>query len=856
MTRVRSIPTIAGNLYGRAVAAMLVLGGMVILAAAPPAVAQELLRSEDLTIESKADCRRLADRLAGKEDGGQWIIGSGIELFGQPASRTPIDTLNGAFTHVTCYKDVKIADQSRVFVADDARELCGWIDRNDLLDEHRQEDLKLFKQEGTAVCETPRPMPFDQFCRELKRISSSNKETCDGVPPGLWAKGVLIGSTNKNLIKQYPFLTAPKGGIERSSRAFFSVFVIHDVKSGDGSDTMALVGDGEGDMFGWINLNALELWPTRMGLFYDKEGRGRMFQSRGKLVQNWRTGEPEARIKPGLGSDELKDYIDGGLQLLSYPIIRTVDPKSDPLANPEDVGYHEVIFLGQTGEGSASDLMAQAELARRVESVGKFNVMFVVDTTESMRDYLPLVREGIAQFIRDYGRLRLDESTRLPAMRIAVYAYSDFLDRDKTGLNDPISTRQLMPPTAIGPGYDLTAALAGITNHQGLDDVAGLREEAALEAVYQLGRRFASDGAWFNDGPRVIIHIADHGSRSKVVVDDILKGLRDVKVHYFPVAVVTDDKNETARRMARLAFFRQAKEMLAPIVEGPVTDDDVRTIDLLDYRSSTPQIVRKRLDDMLDAAIEATSSVRSEIVGKDLVTNSRRARDRVSSRITLDEKILAERGLGNISDQVIVQADTGFAPLAIKESGRQIPLDWTYTVSLSSGQARFLRQNFESMCEMVGKPEQHLAFRNLIVKLAEAFSGDVAENDDKVRAILADLKELPGADQSFLSQSPRILLERADSTDPDVIEDLRKDVCWVSYHLGNMKAEIYARADQVEWTTRGFSLKPGNEVIKRLYTYKPVVGAETVYLPSFFFVAPSVVKAQAPAGPRCQFFCD
>ena len=818
--------------------------------------AQGLIDTDRLQITDLADCTALTPQLRGRDSGGQWLIGSNIELYGLPNSRRPITRLNRSFERVSCYGQVGEDDNARIFVATPGG-LCGWVTRHSLLPLHRNTDLTPFERQAEAICDTPRAMTFEEFCANLPSLTTSAEAACRGVPQGLRAKGVLMGATDDAIRKPYPFLTAPTGGTERAARLFFSVLEIHDVAPGLDGSVMVLTGDGEGEMFGWIDLEALALWPTRLGLFYDEAGRGAMFQRLRDLIRNWREGRPEPDILAGLPPAQLVDYIHGGLQLLSYPIIRTVDPARDPLASdPGDTAYHEVIFLGQTGSGSASQLMAQSAFARQVEALQQVNVMIVVDTTESMRPYLPLIRDGIAGFIRDYGQRSLDAANRIPDLRLSVTAYSDFRDPTRLGPDDPIRTEVLMPPSRIGLGYDVSAALSAISRHPGLDDPVGLRDEAALEAVAQAATGFATDPAWFAEGPRIILHIADHGSRPSLSTRAMLDRLAVLDTYYVPIAILTDDQGDPSATEARERFMMQATDMLAPLVQGTAGPSDVARIDFQDAQSRTPQVVHDQLDLVLAEVVQAVTNLRGQILGDELAQSSARAQDLAASRVILDERLLADRGLDPGSATAIVQAATGFAPLRLRADGLSQPIDWTYTVSLEPGQARFLRQNFETMCALVGSPEQRGAFRRLIVQLAEAFSGDSAETNADVRAILSDLRGLPGADQSFLAQSPDILLSRADSTDPAVIDELRRDICWISYHLGNMDARIYARPDQLQWTGREFALKPDQEVIRRLYRYKPVVGAETVYLPSFFFILPSLIEDQRPAEQGCDFFCN
>lgn len=825
-----------------------------LLVLASPALAQTTLDPASLQIKTPAECSSFSAKLEGFENGGQWIIGTGVPIYGLANSRTPMQTLSDSFAKVSCYSQVDFNNEQRVFVGVPGGSLCGWIARSDLLGVNEPAARSVLdERRATAVCEVPRAMSFDTFCEELARMGAKTTAACQGVPPGLRAKGVLIGSTATDQAARFPFMTAPSGGTQRASRSFFSVLEIHNVTEGDGGKIMVLVGDGEGELFGWIDLAAIELWPTRLGLFYDSLGLGKMFQRQGDLISNWRTGTPEPDITSGLDTVKLGSYVHGALPLLSYPIIRTVDTSVDPLADPGDTSYHEVIFLGQTGEGSASQLIDDGILSGKVEALQRINLMLVVDTTESMRDYLPLIQEGITRFIRDYGQQSIDASNRLPDLRIAVYAYSDFVDLNALGPNDKISIAELMPPSRVGPGFDVTAALSRISAHRGLDDSVGKKEEAGFEAVGQLGAVFSKSGAWFDDGPRVIIHIADHGSRPDINLAGVAAQLKANRTYYFPLPVVTKDDG-SASTTARQTFARQAAEMFRPLFPE-ATADSITKIDLLNYKETTPEAVRAQIDLVMSEVLQAVNSFRAGIVGDDLMDSSQQVQDLAASRIRLDEVLVESIGIDDVKKGVVVQVSTAFAPFAVRSGGVDQTVPWTYTIALEPVQARFLRQNFEKMCETVGRPEQNAAFRALIVKVAEAFSGDTVTQDDQVRAILSDMRDLPGAKASFLSQQPNMLLQRADSTDPAIVDELRRDVCWISYHLGNMDAKVYARPDQIAWTGREFALNVGEEVIKREYLFKPIIGAETVYLPSFFFVLPSVIAARE-AKDECGFLCN
>ena len=165
-----------------------------------------------------------------------------------------------------------------------------------------------------------------------------------------------------------------------------------------------------------------------------------------------------------------------------------------------------------------------------------------------------------------------------------------------------------------------------------------------------------------------------------------------------------------------------------------------------------------------------------------------------------------------------------------------------------------LREKLTAMCRAVGRPDQGARFRDIVVELARAFSGDQIKTNEEVRAILSDISDVPGAKRSLLAQSPQVLLQRANSSDPGVVDQLRKDVCWMAYHLENVGAGLYAQSGKLVWGGTSFTLAAGQEVTQRTYAYTPIVGAPIVYLPSEFFVLPENQNDEQPT--TCEFFCN
>ncbi len=823
-----------------------------------PAVAEPKVPLQELEVTTPAGCRALGAKLIDRGDGAQWLVGDGIELSARLNAPTAMTVLNKAMTHVTCYNKASFAGREKVFVLSDDNSVCGWVNRSALLSENALSKSPMDNRSNLATCENPRAMFFQNYCARFNQVGQNKvDDECKGVPQQLRTKGVLIGSTVEGFGTRYPMLSAPIEGRELGGKSFFSVLEVHDVQKGARGEAMLLVGDGAGELFGWIDRRALQLWPTRLSLYYDDARIGRMFTLESSMKENNRSGSAQPDVDFNGSADELKSFLHGDLPLVAYPIVRTVDPARDPLQPPGQPAWHEVIFIGKTGDGETSKLLNQVIFSNTLQQIQKINVVLAVDTTESMTEYLPFIRQGIATFIRRYNSNSLDQSKRLPAMRLSVIAYSDFLDKSRMKLGDPVKTEVLMEPNTLGPEYDLNDALSKIEAHKGLPDVVGEYEEAGLEAIVQILRMFDTSRAWFRDGPRIVIHVGDHGSRPSLRLEEVARELTRYKAHYIPIAVITDDKGEKARSDARERFEKQGMQLLAPLVEidGKTRADtnDVAKIELADRNRATVDAVVKALDLVVFKVTETINRQRANYVPSrapastgepaDAKRASTAALDRASSRIRLDEALLRQYGLPEATLKAMVQSDKAFAPLRLRADGTVRPVNWNYFVAFEPKQVEVLQPVLNELCSLSGRADQRPRFRALIVKMAEIFSGDQVTKHEEMTAILSDLATLPGVRGSFLSIHSQQLLQQIESEDQAIQKQLRQDVCWLTYHLNNVVTNQYAQPEKLAWDPgiAKYMLRPGQSATGRNYRYVPLVGAATVFLPSWMFVVPSQV---------------
>lgn len=836
--------------------------GIALAAAVGPAQAQPTrpATSNELLIAGPADCANVGKVLRARTVlGSQWLIGENVPLYKRPDPRFLSSTVPVAFEKVQCYGQSSDRDQNNrssfVFVANKDFTVCGWAQRARLLAENARAYNVLNDETSSLACPAPQAMEFATLCDRMKAIhgqleSEVYQRNCGQAPKGLRAKAVLTGATqgSANEVK-YPFFRragGQSGEDRRDSKPFFSLLEIFGAERGpEPADTRLLVGDGDGNMFGWISIEALRLWPTRLALYFDHEARGVVFSKRGDMIQNWRTGRPDPNVTAG-STDKVQQHIDGRLPLLSYPIVNTIQ-------QPEiqgDPAYNEVVFLGSADANAGEQLTRQANISNSISDVQKLNILFAIDTTESMTPYLAKITEGIANFIQDYQKTVATNQQQLPSARIGVIAYSDFASTAQISQNGKIVTAELLPPTAIDRSFQ-KEELDPIARHPGLADSAGGFAEAGFELIGQLVSSFANSSGWLEDGPRVIIHIADHGSRPDANIDRINGLLAANNILYYPIVVETDDQGNPSRAEARATLERQAVRLF----QSSRPDISAKTLPRIDFRTAeqvTSVEVQKSLLVAIAEVQQALSETRRDLVGDTLADTAAQAISSASAEIKFDERLRRQYGLDQIGERSIAVADTGYAPLQLKTANGTEAIAWTYTVAFDDAQVHLFQQKFRDLCALIGRPEKGQQFLRTVVDLASAFSGENVANQEDMRAVLGELSVLPGTAGSFLAEKPALLIAKARSKDTAVVSELKQDLCWTSFFLDLVVSGYYLKRNDVVWNGASFGVKSDSQLRKRNYRYQSIVGSAVYYLPSWFFAKPPT-REQNPQ--ECGFFC-
>jgi hypothetical protein len=276
----------------------------------------------------------------------------------------------------------------------------------------------------------------------------------------------------------------------------------------------------------------------------------------------------------------------------------------------------------------------------------------------------------------------------------------------------------------------------------------------------------------------------------------------------------------------------------------------------IDFRTAenvTSTEVEKSLSVAVTEVQQALSDTRRDLVGDTIADSAAQAIASAPAEIKFDERLRRQYGLDNIGQRSIAVADTGYAPLGLRNRVTDAveKIDWTYTVAFNDSQVRLFQEKFKDLCALVGSPEKGKQFLQTVVDLAEAFSGEKVENAEDMRAVLGEIAILPGTEGSFLAQKPSILIGKSRSTDRAIISELKQELCWTSFFLDLVVSGYYLKRDDVTWTGSTFGIKSSGELRKRNYRYQAIVGPAVYYLPAWFFAKPANIQTKE----QCGFFC-
>jgi hypothetical protein len=256
---------------------------------------------------------------------------------------------------------------------------------------------------------------------------------------------------------------------------------------------------------GWMLGKDVEVWPSALALYYKPDREGLKIHA---TEPSARVGTPYAdhgadpRIlalePPGRFAEPRNNNI------MRFPVIRGAAIRSPPRPGepPATPHVYEVVFSGMACLSNGDDCIPEPQIKEEIQKIGglsekvsKIDVLFVVDTTESMSPYLRSVVAAIKKQVDDLA------TTGDASLRHSVVLYGDYNEKRDDKLDyfalpfSPVNDR---------------SGIERLLSVKSYDDIHKDLPEAPFAAL----ERAVSQAAWRPDAAqRLIIWIADHGNR-------------------------------------------------------------------------------------------------------------------------------------------------------------------------------------------------------------------------------------------------------------------------------------------------------------------------------------------------------
>jgi hypothetical protein len=420
-------------------------------------------------------------------------------LIGPKVDQVPTP-LSGFDDDLVVMVGAKLGSRGAAFVRRMRDNVCGWMEVSDL--ERAATPLKLTQLPG--------------FSTTLDREGKANR---------LDARVVV-----KNRLKEdgsperAPIFREPFDGPEPTDRignvGYFEVLSVFEVRKKNGrcrslteegcflkvgtSDVGRSRGSGEGTRTrGWMLGKDVEVWPSPLALYYKPGTSSLKIHA---TEPSSRNGTPFADRG---AEDRILAYEPSGryaepreLNIMRFPVIRGTlvgTPRPGQTATPF---VYEVVFSGQAclagGGGCIPEPAIKNELAKLNlvhEVVSKIDVLFVVDTTESMGPYLRSVVAAIKKQVDDLA------TSGDASMRYSIVLYGDYNEKRDDRLDyfalpfSPVNDR---------------AGIERLLSVKSYDDIHKDPPEAPFAAL----ERAITEANWRADAAqRLVVWIADHGNR-------------------------------------------------------------------------------------------------------------------------------------------------------------------------------------------------------------------------------------------------------------------------------------------------------------------------------------------------------
>jgi hypothetical protein len=509
---------------------------------------------------------------------------------------------------------------------------------------------------------------------------------------------------------------------------------------------------------GWMLGKDVEVWPSPLAIYY-KPGKEGL-----KIHET----EPSARndtpyASQGVESRRLAVQPPGrfaephDLNVMRFPVIRGTfadrsRPESRPAGQPAPPYVYEIVFSGQACLSGGQGCIPEPEIKKDLSVIGtvnemasKIDVLFVVDTTESMGPYLRSVVTAIKRTVDDLA------TSEEASLRHSVVLYGDYNQKRDDGLD-----YFALPFSPVNDRSGIERLLSVKT----YDDIHKDLPEAPFAALV----RAISQANWRPDAAqRLIVWIADHGNRAPGVYHT--KGgysLTEDKTAQHVVAAI----RETDKRMKDTSTIGGTKtHFVALQVKGGSKGasqpeftkfvTDARTIaDALGENRDVFKPIPAPANLSGDAEVAALSELIAAEIGNS-VKAVRTVRTGVQAALGGDTSLLE----ANLPESLLAREyleELGFPVSRLKEMGKRIQVvrrgfvfqngadgDFRYWLGMRRPEFENFRASVSELCEGIPYSGSEEAMEDALLKLVKLLTFGDPQPGQNLRDYFARVFSVP-----------------------------------------------------------------------------------------------------------------
>lgn len=701
---------------------------------------------------------------------------------------------------------------------------CAWISRDAFL--------------GVTNKVTPRDLkkgPPVVRVRDMARLQNPDSKSINTL-----ALKVVISNLNQSGDDGVPVYASPNTATPFDKRRLLELYAVYDVDDegntrNSNNPVHFLIGKdeaGASELTGWVHQEDVYEWNSRMAVFGNAEGietfvKGSNNDGNTQFVRN-----------KGVQDIPFNEYV--GRSRSRFPVLQTIPDapnvksrvtklreqgaKLGPLEIAKQVDGFQVVLPIQNCNVKGANCLSseQYEKERRkyqalVDSLNNVDIILLMDATESMDQYFPATADAVIEFSKK--TLSNSQITDANKLRVKTIVYGDY--QKGRALVDEVYFKTLsrwhFPSRETSALNDMRVFAAHYKKYAPKDREID-KFEGSLAAIV----RAANSAGWREEaGFRMIVHLADHGSRplgeasgqngstlkESISVQHAVSALAQNKVLYVPIAVVgRAGKEDKFAQKARTAFNRQATQIQKAsgiraeiaksyrVVGEAETDADreLAVFNILGevwrFTADGRDIVRLR-----ERCAESPKLPRCELLIKPSDSSTPQAR----INNFLDEKLgLSKEQIGNIYSRRDNAIRVWLKPLKTNSKGKLIQA-LSYWVAIDASRFSRMADGFRELCRIIEIDSNGGDISSRIVRAFKPLIGELAGegNTDFYRSkTFATMLSLPFVERSdYLSLSPADIEDTVDAKDENTMRNYRGAFCRTAFLLEKIvaKSRIY-----------------------------------------------------------------